>query len=470
MSVGVRCSIAVVIAGVFTLLNLALRRWLGPESAYLLLAGASMLAAWIGGFGPGLLATGLVAFGANAPELRASSDFTLTHGALAQCAGFLLEGGVISWGTAALHLARQRAEARAHALQQSAETITAMFESAAEGIVTVGQDGAILRVNHKLEEMFRYRRGDLEGQPLELLLPERLRSTHEGHRLGYFADPRTRPMGRGMTLMGRRNDGVEFPIEVSLSHVASAQGAFAMAFVSDISERVTLERAARVNEKLAALATFSAGIAHELNNPIGIMSSRLELMLMDVVGLAIPESLSDDLRVLQRNLTRVGQIATTMLNFARHGPQDARPVNLNTVVENTLLLVGKQLTKEGVQISTTLAPDLPFISGDSNALEQVLMNLLLNARDALTQGGSVKIETSPTPEPPGGVQLIVADTGPGMAPDVLVKIAEPFYTTKTHGTGLGLSVSYRIVREHRGTIDVESELGRGTTFIVRLPP
>jgi PAS domain S-box-containing protein len=460
--------ISVLIVLGFMGIKLALGSWLNHEATYLLLGGASMLSAWTGGLGPGLLATVLAAIMTNLAFIPPYSPFSLTPPAISQLVLFLLEGGLIAWGTAALRGTRRGIAVQGVDLRQSEETTAAVVEAAAEGIVVTDHGGTITRVNRRLEEMFGYLHDELLGQPLELLVPERSRAAHVGHRTGYRAAPRLRSMGLGLALFGRRKDGTEFPVEVSLSFVPHALGGLAIAFVSDITQRVALERAARETEKFVALATFSSGIAHELNNPIGIMTSRIELLLMELPG-EIQGSIREDLEVLQRNLRRVGRIAGGMLAFARQAPQEPCLLSLNTVVEDTLMLVRRQLERDGIQITMTFDPGLPHVFGDPSALEQVLMNLLINARDAMPQGGSIKIETARTSEPSGWIRLVVADTGSGISPEALSKIAEPFYTTKAVGTGLGLTVSYKIIQEHRGTISVQSELGQGTTFTILLP-
>jgi len=175
------------------------------------------------------------------------------------------------------------------------------------------------------------------------------------------------------------------------------------------------------------------------------------------------------LRVLHRHAQRVARIAQGLLSFARESSGARGPVDLNQVVEETLLLVEKGVVESGITIRRALTPDLPPVHGDSNALQQVVMNLLTNARDALGSGGVITLETSLVPGRSGMVRLTVRDNGPGISPDVLPRIFDPFYTTKTEGTGLGLSISYGIVRDHKGTIDVESLPGQGTTFILTFP-
>jgi PAS domain S-box-containing protein len=240
----------------------------------------------------------------------------------------------------------------------------------------------------------------------------------------------------------------------------------AVLLIEDITERRGLERAAHQSEKLAALGTLAAGLAHELNNPIGIISTRAELMLLDAEPKGLPEDVVEDLGVIHRHSQRVARIAQGLLSFARSPSGQPGRVDLNRVVDETLLLVEKTIVKDGGALRRVLVRDLPPIWGDANALQQVVMNLLTNARDAVKDRGEISIETRTTSDPPGGVQLVVRDTGPGIPPEILPRIFDPFFTTKAEGTGLGLSISYGIVRDHRGTVDVKSTPGEGTTFVL----
>jgi signal transduction histidine kinase len=276
-------------------------------------------------------------------------------------------------------------------------------------------------------------------------------------------------MGKDLVLAGRRRDGTEFPVEISLSYVDTPEGILAMAFVTDITERVELQRATRQSEKLAALGTLASGIAHEINNPLGIISSRVEVMLLEAEGEPLPPSFVDDLMTVHKHAERVARIAQGLLSFSRQSSTEMAEVDLNRVVEDTVLLARGQIEKAGVAVSTTLAPDLPPVRGNANALSQVVLNLLTNARDAMPGGGRVAIVTSPVGDERGEVEIVVADTGHGMSLETLSRIFDPFYTTKPTGTGLGLSIVYGIVHDHGGTIAAESTPGAGTRFVVRLP-
>ncbi len=382
--------------------------------------------------------------------------------------------------SAVVHLrAEQRLERDARtseaALRQSEATAHAVLESASEGIILIDRGGRMTLVNAAAERMFGYARSELLGQSLEILLPVRARPAHAAHRTDYFAEPHARPMGIGLDLSGRRRDGTEIPVEISLSHVESSGGGLAMAFITDITERkrvqAQLERQREVlyqNEKLAALGTMAAGIAHEMNNPLGIITTRIEVMLLDAEQQQLPAQVLEDLQVLHRASQRVARIAASLRSFARHTPGDRVPLDLNAIVDESLQLMRKPLAADNVQVVASLDRALPPILGDTTTLHQVLMNLITNAREAMTAGGHIRIETSPA-DRPGWIRLLVADTGPGIPAEEISRIFDPFFTTKRTGTGLGLSVTYGIIQEHGGTVDVQSRPGAGTTFILSFP-
>jgi len=221
------------------------------------------------------------------------------------------------------------------------------------------------------------------------------------------------------------------------------------------------------SEKLASLGRLAAGVAHELNNPLtGVLS--YSHLLLRKTGPDSPDR--EDLEVVVRETTRCRQIVKELLDFARETKSERKPGDLNRVIKDTISLVENQVSFQRVQIRAELAPDLPEIPIDGNEMQQVFTNLALNAAEAMQEGGVITIRTSVDGDG-SFVRAEVSDTGTGISEENLSKIFDPFFTTKElgTGTGLGLAVTYGIIQRHEGTIEVRSEVGKGTTFIIRLP-
>ena len=354
--------------------------------------------------------------------------------------------------------------------QESTERARLYFESAASGLLVLDSEGKVLEVNPKALELFGYSSAsELVGQPIEALVPEGLRTSDQTGGSGYFQAPAagSAGSGQGTDPKGRRKNGFEFPIEVAVSSIGENADSHVFCSINDISERVQVQREARRAEMLSTLGAIAAGVAHDLNNPLAIIASRAELMLAN--GGQMPESFRGDLEVINRHAMRASRIAQDLLSLARQRPRAQKAINMAELVDRVLLLVRGQLRNEGISVYREFDADLPPVSGDAVALEQVLMNLLLNARDAMPGGGSVTIRGAHAVERPGWVQLVVADTGGGIPSDSLARIFEPGFTTKANGSGLGLWISRRVIRDHRGEINVESESGKGARFTILLP-
>ncbi|HTW87661.1 MAG TPA: ATP-binding protein [Candidatus Binataceae bacterium] len=343
------------------------------------------------------------------------------------------------------------------------------FKAASEGLIVVDRQGRILEANPQAEQLFGYTQEELLGQPVELLVPTQNRELHHRHVGDYFSAPRTRVMGRGLSLAARRKDGSEFPVEISLTYArGTARGDLVVAAVTDISERLALEHEARRAETITSLGTLAAGIAHDLNNPLQVIRSRSELLL-ESPGTTPASEMNEDLDAIHRQAERAGQIVEGFLELSRQREKVVAPVNINELINAVLLLIGDQLRKVDIDVQTNLDRNLPPIVGHAIALERVLINLLSNARDAMPQGGAVLITSGLLDGRPGWLHLTVADTGPGIPADSLDKVFNLLYTTKVSGSGLGLWLSQRIVNEHQGRIEVHSNPGKGTTFKITLP-
>jgi PAS domain S-box-containing protein len=219
------------------------------------------------------------------------------------------------------------------------------FRAATEGLIIVDRAGQILEANPAAVRLFGYLEEELKGQPIELLLPEQLRELHRTHVEGYLAAPRTREMGRGLSLAGRRKDGSEFPVEISLTFArGSARGDLVVAAIIDISQRLALEQEVRRAETLTTLGTLAAGIAHDLNNPLQVIRSRSELLLESPDAMPASE-MREDHAAIHRQAQRASAIIEEFLQLSRQREKVQLPVDINELVDRALLLVGDQLRK-----------------------------------------------------------------------------------------------------------------------------
>jgi two-component system, cell cycle sensor histidine kinase and response regulator CckA len=355
----------------------------------------------------------------------------------------------------------------------------ALMESASQGIIAVNQRGRIEVVNHKAEELFGYERNDMIGQPLEMLLPHRLREPHVGHRDRYFGHPHARPMGIGMELAGLRSDGQEFPLEISLNHIEVAGRSLAIGFITDISERQRLESQLRQSQKMEAIGQLAGGVAHDFNNLLTIIQGYSS---MSLDGLEPDHALREPIEEIERAALSAAALTRQLLAFSRRQLVQPRIMNLNTVIHQLERML-RRVIGEDVELILATGEGVDQIKCDPGLIEQVLMNLAVNARDAMPNGGQLILETANLvldKEYAGAhlavktgphAMLAVTDTGTGMTEEVRAHIFEPFFTTKPQGqgTGLGLATVYGIVQQMEGSIWVYSELGKGTTFKILFP-
>ncbi|MGA7707574.1 MAG: ATP-binding protein, partial [Acidobacteriaceae bacterium] len=239
--------------------------------------------------------------------------------------------------------------------------------------------------------------------------------------------------------------------------------------VDDITERVQLESQLMQADKLSSIGLLAAGIAHEVNTPLAVISSYTQMMAKQIRSDDRTAPLLD--KITQQTF-RASEIVNSLLNFSRTSTIEFKPVSVNHVLQETLALLQHQFNTANITIDMALQPELPDILGNMGKLQQVFLNLFLNAKDAMAEGGILRVETIDN----GQVEVIIGDTGSGIAAENLRRIYDPFFTTKTavvegqrRGTGLGLSVSYGIIQEHAGKIQVDSKVGRGTTFHLQFP-
>jgi two-component system cell cycle sensor histidine kinase/response regulator CckA len=357
--------------------------------------------------------------------------------------------------------------------------LAAVLESASEAILSVDRNGRIALVNRRAEEMFGYERAELLGSGIEMLLPEAKRAVHQREREEYFEHPRTRPMGIGMELTGRRRDGSEFPVEVSLNTAETPEGLFAIAFVTDISRRKRLEEQLAHAHKMEAVERLAGGVAHDFNNMLTVISGYTRMILEE---LSPQDPLREYADEIAKAADRAVAVANQLLAFSRRQLLQPRIVDVNAAITQAAKTLRRLLGKD-IQLTLDLEENIPHIKADPNQIEQAVVNLALNSRDAMPEGGRIVVQSAKVHldedyaqtnvgiKAGEYVMVAVTDTGHGMTAEVRRRIFEPFFSAKERGrgTGLGLATVYGMVKQCGGDIRVHSEPGKGATFRLYFP-
>lgn len=341
-----------------------------------------------------------------------------------------------------------------------------IVESVNVALMAVDTDGQITRCNSTAEDLFHVRRDETVGKPVESLFAEDFAETLAqllGKTGWHLSEVRHAYKIHAAT---RNNVSLILNIAVAPLRSASGEKNGAILVLEDVTSRVTLEEQLQQREKLSSIGLLAAGVAHEVNTPLTGVSSYTQMLL----GM-IPENDPKHqlLEKVKKQTDRASNIVGNLLNFSRAGNSgDFLEIDVNKVLEDTLQLLEVQLRRSQVALVKNYGENLPAIFGNPGKLQQVFTNLILNARDACLDNGKIEITTRQTDE---GVVIEVADNGTGISPENLSKIYDPFFTTKEvgRGTGLGLAVSYGIIQEHAGQVDVESAPGEGTTFRLTFP-
>jgi PAS domain S-box-containing protein len=355
----------------------------------------------------------------------------------------------------------------------------AILEAAHDAIITLDQELNIREFNPAAEHMFGYARLDVLGRNVEMLLP----ADQRAERIRALNDYQTRgrgPLaGRQIELRGLRADGTEFPLELTVARIGADSRAELTGFFRDITERRALEEQLRQSQKLEAIGRLAGGVAHDFNNILMSIMGAADLLLMQ---LAREESARDEAIEIKQSVERGAGLTRQLLAFSRRQATRPRLFALGDVVRgmDTMLrrLIGPEIDFEIV------VPAVPLrVVADSGQIEQCVMNLVVNARDAMPEGGRVTVRIDEVDLDEDGAaafvegragryaRLSVADTGTGMNAATRARLFEPFFTTKEQGkgTGLGLSIVYGIVKQSGGYITVTTEPGRGATFLIYLP-
>lgn len=351
-------------------------------------------------------------------------------------------------------------------------TLKAILGSTIDAIITIDESCAIQAVNEAAQEMFGYGQDELLGRNVSVLMPNPFRSEHDGYVRDYVLTGQAKIIGYGRRVMGRRKDGTTFPAQLAVGETQMNGRRFFTGILRDVTEQRDLEAKLAVAERLAAIGELAAGVAHEVNNPVNTMINCAQL----IKDGDRDETLCD--HIISEG-ERVSQIVRSLLSFARNRQDSPSATRVEEVVDHTVGLVNTSFRNQGVNIMVVDAEALPVVRARAGQLQQVFLNLLINAKDALIgtrsrKGGERTIRVSMQLTSQGGrdfVRTNVHDNGPGIPPEHFERIFDTFFTTKKSrgGTGLGLSIARGIVEDHGGRIEVRSEVGNFTEFRVWLP-
>jgi two-component system cell cycle sensor histidine kinase/response regulator CckA len=362
-----------------------------------------------------------------------------------------------------------------------------VLDCAFDAIVTMDTAGTLVDMNTAAERLFGYSREEALGRELAgLIIPDELRADHRLAIARQASDRPSRIIGRRLELEALRADGTRFPIELSVSRIASSDGTRFIAWIRDLTERRRSEDALRLSEaqlrqaqKMEAVGRLAGGVAHDFNNVLTAIFGYADLLLE---SLDDEDSRRTDVEEIKRAAHRAAGLTRQLLAFSRKQVMQPRQVNLNQIIENLETLLLKLIGQE-IVLQIDAAPSLWDVRADPGQIEQVLMNLASNARDAMPEGGRLTIATANEDlrpddskaflgiEPGRFVRLTVADTGHGVPADVRAHIFEPFFTTKEQGkgTGLGLATVYGIVKQSGGWVYLDEAPPSGTSFRIYLP-
>jgi len=363
--------------------------------------------------------------------------------------------------------------------QRASQELQALLDAAVDAIVVIDHLGSIQSFNRAAERIFGYQDEEVIGRNVRVLMPEEDADTHDDHLARFAASRVPHIIGKGREVKAKRKGGTEFPALLSVGAVPGAEPPRFVGFLQDVSERHRSDAEShRLQERLmhvsrlATVGEMASGIAHELNQPLAAIATYAHACDR-LLGAPNPqiEEVQDALRQIADQAVRAGDIIRKLRTLARTEETSRAPCDVNEVIGELTELIRSDARSHGVEYRHELTPDLPRVVLDKSQIQQVVMNLVRNALEALALAqldvAEILIRTVCTPE--GNVQISVCDNGPGVDARIVQRIFDPFCSTKPTGTGLGLPISRTIVRTHGGALDYQPNAPAGACFVVSLP-
>lgn len=350
-------------------------------------------------------------------------------------------------------------------------------ETMVDGLIVIDASGIIQYVNPGCENLFQYSSGELIGQNVSILMPGPYSSEHDGYLLRHRETKVKRIIGIGRELQGRKANGAIFPMYLSVGEAQTADGPIFVGIIYDLTEKKRAEETILHHQKLDAIGQLSGGIAHDFNNTLSVIGGNLEM----IAGADLTPAARRAVVRAQDAAVRAARITQRLLTFARKQPLTRQPLNLNAALEDMAEMLQRSIGTT-VEVRMHLTSDPGVVEADIDQFETAILNLALNARDAMPDGGQITIETegvhfdddprTAQEAPPGDyLRVSVSDTGSGMTPETVARAIEPFFTTKEMGagTGLGLSMVYGFMKQLGGHARLYSEAGHGTRVSLFFP-
>ena len=455
--------------------KLALQSVLRGEASYLFFVPAILIASAFGGWGPGLFAT---VFGLLLGLFFIADIRTISMADIIDAVAFALVGAAASWRGELLHRSRRAASANAEDAEARAAHLKSILDSIPDAMIVIDERGVMQSFSAAAERLFGHDAAEVLGKNVKMLMPTPYQQDHDSYLSRYMRTGERRIIGIGRVVVGQRRDGSTFPMELSVGEMHVRDRRFFTGFIRDLTERQETE--ARLQDlqselvhisRLTAMGEMASALAHELNQPLSAIANYMKgsRRLLENSTDENATLLRDAMDKAAAQALRAGDIIRRLRDFVARGESERRVEDVKKLVEeaSALALVGAK--DKGIRVQFQFDPSIDFVLADKVQIQQVLLNLMRNAIEAMEETEKRELIISTTQAPQNLVEISVADTGAGISPEISAQLFQPFVTTKRQGMGVGLSISRTIIEAHGGSIAPRPNPGGGTVFCFTLP-